>query len=155
MRLGSALLMLMTVLATTVYPGWGHGTHPSQGIRPAPFGSKYIDIDVPKLPASSIVLIATMQPAAYFIPFAEPTARYIGLKTTANDQFARLLTPLVSAGTAIVTLQNGLGNEATLAGLFGAEKILGGLCFVCLNRTAPGHIEHTAHGHHGDRTGTG
>ena len=58
----------------------------------------------------------------------------IGLKTTANDQFARLLTPLVDASTAILTLQNGLGNEAQLAGLFGAEKVLGGLCFVCLNR---------------------
>jgi 2-dehydropantoate 2-reductase len=70
----------------------------------------------------------------------------IGLKTTANDQFARLLTPLVGPSTAILTLQNGLGNEAQLAELFGVEKVLGGLCFVCLNRTAPGVIEHIAHG---------
>lgn len=70
----------------------------------------------------------------------------IGLKTTANDQFARLLPPLVGPQTALLTLQNGLGNEAQLALLFGAEKILGGLCFVCLNRVAPGIIQHVAHG---------
>ncbi|HXT39158.1 MAG TPA: 2-dehydropantoate 2-reductase [Candidatus Angelobacter sp.] len=70
----------------------------------------------------------------------------IGLKTTANDQFSRLLPPLVGADTALLTLQNGLGNEARLADLFGREKILGGLCFVCLNRTEPGVVEHLAHG---------
>jgi 2-dehydropantoate 2-reductase len=70
----------------------------------------------------------------------------IGLKTTANDQFQRLLTPLVGPATAILTLQNGLGNETALARLFGEEKILGGLCFVCLNRLSPGVIQHIAHG---------
>ena len=70
----------------------------------------------------------------------------IGLKTTANGRFASLLPPLVGDNTAVVTLQNGLGNEAPLAGLFGAERILGGLCFVCLNRVEPGVIHHLAHG---------
>jgi 2-dehydropantoate 2-reductase len=70
----------------------------------------------------------------------------IGLKTTANDQVGRLVAPLVGPATAIMTLQNGLGNEELLAGLFGAEKILGGLCFVCLNRTGPGVVRHLAHG---------
>jgi len=70
----------------------------------------------------------------------------IGLKTTANTQFAKLLPPLVGENTAVVTLQNGLGNEAPLAALFGAKKVLGGLCFVCLNRVEPGVIHHLAHG---------
>jgi 2-dehydropantoate 2-reductase len=70
----------------------------------------------------------------------------IALKTTANDQLQRLLTPLVGESTAILTLQNGLGNEESLAALFGEEKILGGLCFVCLNRIEPGVIQHIAHG---------
>src|SRR5277367_3765756 len=35
----------------------------------------------------------------------------IGLKTTANDQLPRLVTPLVGPSTAVMTLQNGLGNE--------------------------------------------
>ncbi len=70
----------------------------------------------------------------------------IGLKTTANDQFPKLLPLLVGPHTTVVTLQNGLGNEEQLARLFPAEQIMGGLCFVCLNRTAPGVIHHTAHG---------
>jgi 2-dehydropantoate 2-reductase len=70
----------------------------------------------------------------------------IGLKTTANSQFKELLTPLVGDSTAILTLQNGLGNETQLAALFGKEKVLGGLCFVCINRIAPGKIQHIAHG---------
>jgi 2-dehydropantoate 2-reductase len=70
----------------------------------------------------------------------------IGLKTTANDQFPKLLPPLVGPHTAVVTLQNGLGNEEQLARLFPAEQILGGLCFVCLNRLEPGVIHHLAHG---------
>jgi 2-dehydropantoate 2-reductase len=70
----------------------------------------------------------------------------IGLKTTANPAFDRLLPPLVGADTAIVTLQNGLGNEEQLAELFGSARVLGGLCFVCLNRIAPGVVQHSAHG---------
>ena len=70
----------------------------------------------------------------------------IGLKTTANGQFPKLLPPLVGPRTAVVTLQNGLGNEEQLARLFPAEQILGGRCFVCLNRVQPGVIEHTAYG---------
>jgi 2-dehydropantoate 2-reductase len=70
----------------------------------------------------------------------------VGLKTTANDQFSRLLPPLVGPKTAVVTLQNGLGNEEQLAKLFPAGQILGGLCFVCLNRVEPGVIHHIGHG---------
>jgi 2-dehydropantoate 2-reductase len=45
-----------------------------------------------------------------------------------------------------MTLQNGLGNEDALAALFHPDHVMGGLCFVCLNRVAPGEILHTAHG---------
>lgn len=70
----------------------------------------------------------------------------VALKTTANDQLPKLLPSLVGPKTAVLTLQNGLGNEEVLARLFPVEQILGGLCFVCLNRTAPGVIQHMAHG---------
>ena len=70
----------------------------------------------------------------------------IGLKTTANDQFPTLLPPLVGPHTALLTLQNGLGNEAQLAAHFPPGQILGGLCFVCLNRLEPGLVHHLAHG---------
>ncbi len=70
----------------------------------------------------------------------------IALKTTANDQFPRLVPPLVGPHTALLTLQNGLGNEEQLARRFPARQILGGLCFVCLNRLEPGRIDHRDHG---------
>jgi 2-dehydropantoate 2-reductase len=70
----------------------------------------------------------------------------IGLKTTANDQFPKLLPPLVGPQTAVVTLQNGLGNTEQLARLFSPEQILSGLCFVCLNRVKPGVIHHMEYG---------
>jgi 2-dehydropantoate 2-reductase len=70
----------------------------------------------------------------------------IGLKTTANEAFAKLLPPLVGSGTALLTLQNGLGNEDALARLFPVGQIMGGLCFVCLNRVAPGVIQHIGYG---------
>src|SRR5271170_2205313 len=70
----------------------------------------------------------------------------IALKTTANFALPRLLPPLAGPETAVLTLQNGLGNEAAVAALVGAKNTLGGLCFVCLNRLAPGEILHQAHG---------
>ena len=70
----------------------------------------------------------------------------IALKATANDALPALLPPLIGPDTLLLTLQNGLGNEEFLAGHFGAERVLGGLCFVCLHKTAPGVIEHQGHG---------
>jgi 2-dehydropantoate 2-reductase len=70
----------------------------------------------------------------------------IGLKTTANEEFSKLLPPLVERATTIITLQNGLGNEEQLSRLFPSEQIMGGLCFVCLNRLGPGVIHHIDHG---------
>ena len=70
----------------------------------------------------------------------------ITLKTTANDQFDKLITPILKKDSVILTLQNGLGNEQRLAELFGAERVLGGMAFVCINRIGPGEILHTDHG---------
>jgi len=65
----------------------------------------------------------------------------VALKTTANRELPPLLAPLLGERTMILTLQNGLGNEEFLAAHFGAERILGGICFVCLHRTQPGVVE--------------
>lgn len=70
----------------------------------------------------------------------------IGLKTTANDQFPALLPPLLKADTAVLTLQNGLGNEEQLAAVVPPAQVIGGLAFVCLNRVAPGVVHHIDHG---------
>lgn len=70
----------------------------------------------------------------------------IGLKTTANSLFPELVLPLVSTSSRVLTLQNGLGSEEALARIIPEDQIMGGLCFVCINRTGPGKIRHIAHG---------
>lgn len=70
----------------------------------------------------------------------------IALKATANAALDELIPPLLHETTTLLTLQNGLGNEEYLAARWGAERVMGALCFVCLNRTAPGVIEHFDHG---------
>jgi 2-dehydropantoate 2-reductase len=70
----------------------------------------------------------------------------IAIKTTANADLASLLPPLLHPGTVIVTLQNGLGNEALLASLHRPDQVLGGVCFVCINRMGPGVIDHISDG---------
>lgn len=70
----------------------------------------------------------------------------VGLKTFANSSLNELIKPLLGAKTQILTLQNGLGNEELLAELFGAERIIGGVAFLCSNRGEPGHVHHLAAG---------
>jgi len=70
----------------------------------------------------------------------------VGLKTFANQHLLELARPLVGQQTAILTLQNGLGNEELLAGEFGAENILGGVAFLRSNRGKPGHVHHLGEG---------
>jgi len=70
----------------------------------------------------------------------------IALKATDNGAFNKLIAPLIRDETVLLTLQNGLGNEDCLAELFGDHRVMGGLCFVCLNRTGPGVIRHVAEG---------
>lgn len=64
----------------------------------------------------------------------------IALKTSANAELARLLRPLVHAHTAVVTLQNGLGNEDLIARLISPDNVYGGLCFIATMRTARGEV---------------
>lgn len=70
----------------------------------------------------------------------------IAWKTTSNEHYKKVIAPLLHAETQIITLQNGLGNVEELSRLFGAARVFGGLCFVCINRLSPGVISHTASG---------
>jgi len=70
----------------------------------------------------------------------------VGLKTFANNSYSKLIAPLLKHGTLILTLQNGLGNEESLAEIFGAERVLGGVAFLCSNRGEPGTVYHLGAG---------
>jgi len=92
-----------------------------------------------ELPKSEIVVSG---PSVYATP--EEIGRcdlvIIALKTTANGVFEKLIRPLLKESTILLTLQNGLGSDEQLAALFGSERVMGGLCFICVNRTAPGEV---------------
>lgn len=66
----------------------------------------------------------------------------VGLKTTVNAQLPQLLPGPTRGGGVVLVLQNGLGVEADAAGVVGADRVLGGCCFLCSNKVGPGHIRH-------------
>ncbi len=69
----------------------------------------------------------------------------IALKTTQNAVLPQLLPPLVGDRGLVLVLQNGLGGEDEIARMIG-DRVLGGLCFTCSNKIAPGHIHHLDEG---------
>jgi len=70
----------------------------------------------------------------------------VALKATSNHLFESLIAPLLKPQAAILTMQNGLGNEEELANLFGADRVMGGMAFVCNMRIGPGVIRHASEG---------
>ncbi len=70
----------------------------------------------------------------------------IAWKATSNHLLGEILPPLLHAGTQVLTLQNGLGNCERIAEITGPGRVLGALCFVCLNRLDHGLVSHTAGG---------
>jgi hypothetical protein len=69
-RAAAGIAVLLLAAATTVYFNWGRGE----------YDETYVSVRVPPLPPGSLVLIATEQAVSYFIPFAEPTARFLGIE---------------------------------------------------------------------------
>jgi hypothetical protein len=70
LRMVAAVGAVVLAASTTVYLDWGRGR----------YGDRYVDVRVPALPANSVVLVASWDPVAYFIPFADPTAQYVGIE---------------------------------------------------------------------------
>jgi 2-dehydropantoate 2-reductase len=67
----------------------------------------------------------------------------VAWKATANHQLAAILPPLLKEDTQVLTLQNGLGNCEQIAEIVGPDRVLGGLCYVCINRITPGLVRHS------------
>jgi 2-dehydropantoate 2-reductase len=70
----------------------------------------------------------------------------IAWKTTSNHLLKEILPPLLHKKTQVLTLQNGLGNCESISEIIGENRVIGGLCFVCINRISAGHIHHSANG---------
>ncbi len=66
----------------------------------------------------------------------------ITLKTTANYDLARILPAIVKEDGATLVMQNGIGYEENVAQIVGPDRVLGVLCFVCVNKVGPGHLYH-------------
>lgn len=66
----------------------------------------------------------------------------VALKTTQNHLLPTLLPPVVKENGVVLVLQNGLSIEPEVAEIVGANRVMGGLCFLCANKIAPGHIHH-------------
>lgn len=70
----------------------------------------------------------------------------ITLKTTNNHLLPQLLPKVLKENGVVLVLQNGLGVEDEVAQIVGAERVMGGLCFICSNKVGPGHIHHFDYG---------
>lgn len=68
------------------------------------------------------------------------------LKTPALDVARELVEPCMGPGSRLLVLMNGFGIEEQFAAWFPAERIFGGMAFVCINRGEPGTIHHLAYG---------
>lgn len=71
----------------------------------------------------------------------------VGAKTTSNAELAPLIAQVAAPDARVVLLQNGLGVEDGLRPLLpDSLHLLGGLCFICAHREAPGIVVHQAQG---------
>jgi 2-dehydropantoate 2-reductase len=68
------------------------------------------------------------------------------LKTTHNHLLPSILPAVVKPSSIVVVMQNGLGTETEIAQILPQQEILGGLCFICSNKVAPGEIHHLDYG---------
>ncbi|MDZ7957451.1 MAG: putative 2-dehydropantoate 2-reductase [Aulosira sp. DedQUE10] len=82
--------------------------------------------DVAKMPQCDVVVVA--------------------LKTTQNHLLPQMLPPVVKDNGVVLVLQNGLAVEEEVAKIVGNVNIIGGLCFLCSNKVAAGHIRHLDYG---------
>ena len=70
----------------------------------------------------------------------------VALKTTHNHLLPQMLPSVVKDDGVVLLLQNGLGIEEEVAAIVGSHRVIGGLCFLCSNKIAPGHIRHLDYG---------
>lgn len=70
----------------------------------------------------------------------------VALKTTQNQILPKILPWLVKENSIVLLMQNGLGIEPEIAQILTSQTLVGGLCFICSNKVAPGQICHLDYG---------
>ncbi|MBE9165146.1 MULTISPECIES: putative 2-dehydropantoate 2-reductase [Microcoleaceae] len=70
----------------------------------------------------------------------------VALKTTQNHLLSKILPLLLKDNGVVLVLQNGLNAEPKIAKIVGAERVIGGLCFLCSYKIGPGHVSHLDYG---------
>ncbi|KTC60104.1 MULTISPECIES: putative 2-dehydropantoate 2-reductase [Pseudomonas syringae group] len=71
----------------------------------------------------------------------------VGTKSTGNAALGPIISQAAAPDAKVLLLQNGLAVEDQLRSVLpDSLHILGGLCFVCVNRIAPGVVAHEAFG---------
>lgn len=68
---------------------------------------------------------------------------FITVKSFDTAQAAREALPMVGPDTMVVSMQNGLGNVETLAGIVGRDRTVGGMAIFGAVMTGPGSVEVT------------
>lgn len=81
---------------------------------------------------------ATDDPAAV----GEVDVVMVGVKSWQVREAAAAIGPLLGAGTAVVTMQNGIEAPAIVAEAIGRDRVLPGIARIFSHIAAPGHIRH-------------
>lgn len=66
------------------------------------------------------------------------------VKSQDTAEASKQLHPLLDGSTAVLSLQNGLGNEETIAAEVGWDRVMGGVAYIFSVIVEPGLVEHTA-----------
>lgn len=89
-------------------------------------------------PVQAYANVADMPPCDWLL---------VGAKSTSNETLAPVIAKAAAPGARMILLQNGLNNEQQLRQLLPADlHLIGGLCYVCLHRKAPGVVVHQDNG---------
>jgi 2-dehydropantoate 2-reductase len=79
-------------------------------------------------------------------PVAGAGLAIVATKSHHTLEAARALAPVLPPDATVLSLQNGVENVGRLAGVVGAQRVMGGIAFVGLRIHEPGTVDHQAQG---------
>lgn len=66
----------------------------------------------------------------------------LGVKLWDTEASGRAITPMIGPDTTVLSLQNGVEGDDILAGIVGADRLIGGVAFIASSIAEPGVIAH-------------